>query len=249
MTSAAELQTAEKNRVEQTANFYRIIGLVVDVGSKILRDVIYTKYPREKLAKILRSGKDKIDKLRGRVINGDQYVLLTKASPDPEEFDITLLVVVLRNFCTSEEEAPDHENKWFAKVEDLKPDDTNLGAEILRLKDARNRITAHSISTHMPTDKFIDNWENIRGIIERIAEKINKTRDEKQNLHKEMEEIFNMTVNVTGDKERKWLETFRKGQLEEFEEIKQDIVEFLCDSNKQVMNNPGLKSLVKCAAT
>lgn len=218
----------------QRENFFRIIGLVVDPGTEILRGVLHSQIPPDQLSSYLneRANKDIIDKLLKKgVINDTQYELLTKSDSDAKEFDITLLVTVLRNICTAIQ-GPNHSKGWAVKPEDIDDSDHSLGAEILRLKNIRNSITAHTPSTHLPTDKFEKLWGQIKDIILSIADKVPYQTEFERNaksdsINEQITKLYSMKINTAGKQEAQWLKRFHQVKLQEVEEMEQDIKEIL----------------------
>ena len=225
-----------------TDNFFKIIGLIVDVGTEILRNVLYTEIPPENLATVLNDPNTlkiirQLHYQRRPAINVFQFDILTKADPDAKEFDISLLVLVLRNICKNIE-SPNPPEGWNIKPGDIDDNDTSLGAEILRLKNVRNSVTAHTPSTHMSNEEFDKTWGEISGIILRIATKLNKTEEELESIKQQIAKAYSINIDVSGAKEQRWLEAFRQGQLQELEEFEQDIAEIqaaLNDKSSQVM--------------
>lgn len=240
---------AAKDKAQHTVNFFRIIGLVVDVGTEALRDVLYSEIPPDQLSTVLVTtrNKDIIDGLfKRKIIYATQYQLLTKTNPDAKEFDITLLVVVIRNICTTIE-APS--GGWEVKPEKIDDKDHSLGDEILRLKNIRNSITAHTPSTNMPTEKFEELWGKISDIILRIVNMTpNQTDAKRDAINKQIAEVENMNVDAAGERETRCREEFRKGLLQELEDFERDFDEKLhsLDITKQVIYKNIQHSMYHC---
>ena len=149
---------------EESANFFRLIRLVVDKGSDVLRDLLLqTIYP-ESLDKFLQRNINIINTLQKRkLLYQDQYDLLTKTpAVQPEELDITLLCWIFRNICTI---SPT--NGW-----QIPPGATDISREddIYRLRDIRNKIIAHIATTQVPSADFKKLWVEISDIITRLAQ-------------------------------------------------------------------------------
>ena len=124
------------NQVEESANFYRLIKLIVDFGSEILRDVLLQLVKPSTLETVLQANTIAIDNLLLRkVIYPKQHDLLTNITPNVEEFDVSLLVVVFRNICPN---VPAPILGWNVKVPDS--NDFSLAADLLRLRNIRNAV-------------------------------------------------------------------------------------------------------------
>lgn len=89
----------------ETTNYARLCRLLVDVGTLIVRETFDRKYSAENLCKVLSSNtiNSVLKSLRARgVLNPYQWGKLypaIKSSVSSREFDITLLMVLLRNIC------------------------------------------------------------------------------------------------------------------------------------------------------
>lgn len=219
---------AAENKARHAENFIRINGLVVDVGTEVLRDVLHSEIPPDQLSTVLKYVRNErsIDEFKKfKVITDAQYKLLSKTDPDAKEFDITLLIVVIRTICTNIE-APS--GGWGVKPELIQDNHHSLGDEILRLKGIRNSIIAHTPSMHMPTEKFKELWEKISDIIRRIAKKTpNQTQAKLDYVNTRISEVWDMKVDVAGEREIRWREEMREGLLEELEDFKRDVEELV----------------------
>ena len=139
--------------------------MVVDVGSEVLRDVLTTRIPITKLANTFQSNILLLDKLKhSNVLHQDQYDLLITPYPNPEEFDISLLVFLLRNICPNVDPPL---GGWTKKQPSV--NDFSLGADILRLRHIRNYVYAHRTSTHIREADFERTWEELTNVMLRIS--------------------------------------------------------------------------------
>ena len=89
----------------ETTNYARLCRLLVDVGTLIVRETFDRKHPAENLCTVLSSNEinSALKSLRKRgILNPFQWGKLypaIKSSVSSREFDITLLMVLLRNIC------------------------------------------------------------------------------------------------------------------------------------------------------
>ena len=107
-------------------------------------------------ARELNTNKAILQKLRYKVINPSQWKLLYPSSgpPDSQNFDVTLLTVLLRNICGLTRPT----SGWDA----LPPDsDTSVAANIARMKFYRNQVHAHITTTEIADNKFENLWLKI----------------------------------------------------------------------------------------
>ena len=140
------------------ANGTRLSRLLVDKGTEALRTILqlHLSYLPSTLAAALNTHKTTLQKLRYKVINPSQWALLYPASspPDLQNFDVTLLTVLLRNICGPTSPA----TGWDA----LPPDcDTSIAANIARIKYYRNKVYAHVTTTEIVDKEFENLWQKI----------------------------------------------------------------------------------------
>ena len=154
-----------QGNIEETTNYYRLISLVVKIGSEALRDVLLFKTQPDPLSAVLQRNMNVLNGLLQRhVLFQDQYNLLTKPVPDADDFDISLLYAIFRNNICPNVVPPLH--GWNAQ--NLNVNDFSLGAELLRMTGIRNKI-AHRPTTQVETQEFENTWNELERIIIRIA--------------------------------------------------------------------------------
>lgn len=142
---------------EEKTNGLRLVRLLIDGGTAILRNFLYSVYPPENLQVVLKNNEAKLQRLKSKgVIFATQWEMLFPPSGDPpnaEVFDITLLYLLLRNVCyltvpsTGWHEIPPH-------------DDDSPEANIVRIKCYRNDLS-HRASTEISNGEFEDIWTKI----------------------------------------------------------------------------------------
>ncbi|CAB3985849.1 Hypothetical predicted protein [Paramuricea clavata] len=138
------------------ANGGRLSRLLVNKGTQALRAVFDFTYRSSTLTAVLNTNKAILQKLRYKVINPSQWKLLYPSSgpPDSQNFDVTLLTVLLRNICGLTRPA----SGWDA----LPPDsDTSVAANIARIKFYRNQVHAHITTTEIAGNEFENLWLKI----------------------------------------------------------------------------------------
>ena len=142
--------------LQAKANFNRICQLLIEKGSDALRRALHVKHPASTLAAALHSHRKTLQKLRYNVINPPQWRLLYPAtgSPNSNDFDITLLTILLRNICRLRSPA----TGWKVMPP---PTDTSISADILRIKIFRNEVYGHTASAQYDDATFEKLWQEI----------------------------------------------------------------------------------------
>ena len=138
------------------ANGARLSRLLVDKGTEVLRKKFDSIHPPSNLAAVLNTNKRILQRLKPKVINASQWDLLypTSGLPDSQNFDVTLLTILLRNICGLSSPA----TGWDA----LPPtSDTSDAANIARIKYRRNKAHAHITKTEISNSEFEHLWQEI----------------------------------------------------------------------------------------
>ena len=144
--------------LQAKANYSRVCHLLVDKGGDVLRRALHVHviYPPSTLAAVLNANKRALSKIRYSVISPAQWELLFPAtgSPDSNNFDITLLTILLRNICGLASPA----TGW-----DVMPaaSDTSISANIARIKIFRNEVYGHVPSAQLDDTTFLKLWQEI----------------------------------------------------------------------------------------
>ena len=163
MATAAALSFHEK-----TTNYARLCRLLVEVSSHVLRETFNKKRPPGNLHTVLSTPKvhNVLQELRTRkVLNPSQWGKLypaMKSSVSSRDFDITLLMVLLRSMCGLVRPA----TGW----DTLPPaTDTTLEADIVRIKCYRNTVYGHASEASVDDPTFNQYWKNIQDAIVRLG--------------------------------------------------------------------------------
>ena len=142
------------------ANYFRICQLLIDKGGNALRRVLQTKIdispPPSTLDSLLNAHKKSWQKIRYSVINATQWKLLfpPSSSPDSNNFDISLLTILLRNTCG----LPSPAAGWNVMPPAC---DTSVSAAILRIKMIRNEVYGHISKAQLDNTEFETLWQQI----------------------------------------------------------------------------------------
>ena len=142
---------------EEKTNGTRLVRLLVDGGTHVLRKVLDSIHPPATLQPELANNLRSLHGLKSRrVISDGQWEKLFPTSGDPPDsktFDITLLHLSLRKICHLT--AP--RTGWHKMPAD---GDVSLEANIVRIKCFRNEL-CHSVSTSIAKDEFEDKWNSV----------------------------------------------------------------------------------------
>ena len=157
MPSAPTLAPSSK----QTTNYARLCRLLVDGGTKALRHTFDKLHSPVNLFDVLKAGSSHHSTLQSlkkkRTSNDTQWV---KLYPSPHssitsgDFDITLLMVLLRNVCGLAAPA----TGWDSLPPAL---DSSVEANIARVKYYRNTVYGHASQASVDDPTFNSLWRDI----------------------------------------------------------------------------------------
>ena len=158
--------SASFSSTKETTNYARLCRLLVDVGSCVLRETFDKIHPPGNLHKDLMTYHARLQLLqKKRVLNPTQWGNLYPAirtSVSSKHFDITLLVVLLRNICGLSPPA----TGWDA----LPPaTDISVEANIARVKYFRNTVYGHAEQASVDDATFNVYWQDIQDTFVRLG--------------------------------------------------------------------------------
>ena len=153
-----------------SGKWLRLARLLIDEGRNVLKEFFLISIHPEKLENTLKKNSTKLKRLKlKRVICDDDWEKLFPASGDPpnaDEFDITLLHLLIREFSNLPKPA-----KGWHKLPD--ETDDSIQANIARIKCFRNELS-HRSSTAICESEFEEKWNLISSSLERIQAYIHK---------------------------------------------------------------------------
>jgi len=155
---------------KETTNYARLCRLLVDIGSQALRDTFDGIHKPANLHTVLASPHvertlQELFKGKKKILNATQWDKLYPAIASPvssSNFDVTLLMVLLRNICnltppiTGWDEEPPEADK-------------SREADIVRIKYFRNTVYAHAQQASVNDANFNTHWKNIREVLVRLG--------------------------------------------------------------------------------
>ena len=149
---------------KETTNFARLCRLLVDVGSHVLRNKFDSIHPPVGLHGVLTTppAHPILHTLRKmRILNPNQWAKLYPASPSSvssNDFDITLLMLLLRNICGLIPPATGWDNLPPAA-------DTSAEANIARVKYYRNHVYGRACQASVDDVTFNTYWQDINNAL------------------------------------------------------------------------------------
>ena len=142
----------------ETTNYARLCRLLVDGGTKALRYTFDKLHSPANLCTVLKANHSTLQSLKNtKIINATQWGKLypsTALSVTSEDFDITLLIVLLR--IISHLAAP--ATGW----DGLPPaSDTGIETNLARVKYYRNSVYEHAMQASVDDPTFHSLWQDI----------------------------------------------------------------------------------------
>ena len=153
---------------KETTNYARLCRLLVDVGAHVLRETFDKKRPTGGLDTVLSTAPTHaiLQNLRTkRFLNPTQWGKLypaIKSSVSSTNFDITLLMVLLRNICGLVTPATGWDSLPAAT-------DLSLEADIVRIKYYRNTVYGHASEASVDDGIFSQYWKDIQDALVRLG--------------------------------------------------------------------------------
>ena len=163
------MATPSVTSTKESTNYARLCRLLIDVGSKALRDVFDGFCTPGNLHAFLSSSsvQSELKSLRKKkILHPTQWSKLFPAVPttvSSADFDITLLSVLLRNICGLS--PPASTTSWDKFPP---PTDTCREADLVRVKDFRNTVYAHVEKASVDDATFERLWNDIGSAIVRL---------------------------------------------------------------------------------
>ena len=188
---------------DQTIYGTKLMRLIIDKGTEALRNVFQGIHSGN-LKVVLSSNKHILSKLKVRIINQKQWNKLYPTppeQPDINEFDITLLCVLLRNIC-----GLSLPSSGWDKMPNVS--DHTREADIIRIKLFRNERFGHISRTAVSMADFIKFWAEISAPLVRLGideKEIDRLANEKcgedvvSRVSKEWNECNDKIMNALND--------------------------------------------------
>ena len=151
---------------DEKTNGFKLMRLIVDGGTEALRQTL-TKYCPGNLQVLLSTHHHPLLKLKiNKIINQSQWDKLYPAAsvpPNINDFDITLLCVLLKNICGLKS----HKDPIWHKIPNVS--DHSVEADIVRVRLFRNERFGHIPNTAVSDGDFQSFWAEISGSLVRLG--------------------------------------------------------------------------------
>ncbi|XP_046858626.1 E3 ubiquitin-protein ligase DZIP3-like [Xenia sp. Carnegie-2017] len=153
---------------DMKTNGFKLMRLIVDVGGEALRITLRKQLSGTDLFNVLNDPENTqlLSSLKNRQIQQHQWDLLypdLPILPNENDFDITLLCILLRNTCDLK---PPRDPIWTSVNN---PNDHSTEADITRIRLFRNERFAHLTSTSVSFDEFENHWLEISEPLVRLG--------------------------------------------------------------------------------
>ena len=149
-------------------NFFMLVHLVMETGAFVLRNLLKKEAPTNSLQCRIHTllNHPNYKNVR-KILNPVQLKLIQGQQPDPEKFDISLTMILLRSICPN---IKSPSQGWHGTPN---PNDTSLEDDLKRLQDIRNsELLLHSPTTLMTYCTFKKCWEDTTNLIRRLAKRV-----------------------------------------------------------------------------
>ena len=150
---------------KETTNYARLCRLLVDVGTQVLRDTFDKINPPGSLHAVLTTApvNATLTSMKTKkIINPTQWGTLMSPTVSSKDFDITLLVSLLRNICGLSAPAA----VWNSPPSST---DTTKVADIVRIRIHRNEVFAHANRASVDDATFNSYWVSIKEPLVRLG--------------------------------------------------------------------------------
>lgn len=154
----------------ETTNYARLCRLLVDVGTKVLREKFDDIHPPgslhvELLSHPVRASLERLYKGKNKILNPKQWEKLYPSCPSSvssRNFDVTLLTVLLRYVSGLNPPTTGWNRPPPAT-------DTSTEADIIRVRVFRNEIYGHASKAYIDNHMFDGYWQDIRQTLIRLG--------------------------------------------------------------------------------
>ena len=203
---------------------FKLMRLIVDGGTEALRNIFLNIHPGnlQSILSIHHPTLQPLFKIKKKIITQPQWDKLyphTPKIPNIKEFDITLLVILLRNICGISPPS----TGWDVMPN---PADNSREADIVRIKLFRNNFFGHIPRTDVSKSDFEARWVEFSSALRRLG--------------LGQAEIDRLKTEECGEEEvdrmrKEWSESEREivTKLNEFEKILKEVHELSYESSKQ----------------
>ncbi|XP_060571575.1 uncharacterized protein LOC132729771 [Ruditapes philippinarum] len=155
---------------EERTNYIRTSLMYTDLTREVLFKVFKYLIKSEDITGFLSSLEEQNilrELFKKNVINRYDYDLVSGQVLNLDRFDISLLIRVILNLC--KDNIQKQQSGWQTKPH---PKDEGLSADLLRLRDVRNKIIGHRADAKLSEAEYEKTWAKIKAILLRVVERV-----------------------------------------------------------------------------
>lgn len=182
--------------------YIRTSLMYTDLTKEVLLKVFQFLTKTEDIAEFLTSPgqQNKLLELRnGNILNNAEYNLVSGHVLNLQKFDISLLIRLILNLCKNEISEP--QLGWKTKPQ---PKDQSLGADLIRLRDVRNKIIGHRGDAKLSQAEYEQTWEKVKAILGRVVAHVDPSN--RESFERRLDEYKHLNVDSQNSKVKKLLD-------------------------------------------
>ncbi|XP_060603217.1 uncharacterized protein LOC132756226 [Ruditapes philippinarum] len=205
---------------EERMYYIRAILMYTDLTREVLFKVFKFLIKSEDIRHFLSSleQQNKLLKLsKKHVITQSDYNLVSGQVLNLERFNISLLLKLVLNLCKDNIPKPQH--GWESNL-DLK--DESLGADLLRLRDVRNKIIGHRADAKLSKAEYEKTWANIKAILLRVVELVDLQSSE--NFERRIDGYKQLNVDTENAEVKRVLDELLNYKTEHLQEKVEELI-------------------------
>jgi hypothetical protein len=156
--------------------------------------------------------------LKKHVINQSAYNLVSSQVLNLERLDISLLVRLILNLCR--DNIPQPQRGWETKPS---PKDESLGADLLRLRDVRNKIIGYRADAKLSETEYEKTWAKIKAILLRVVKHVDSQSS--KNFEQRINEYRGLNVDTENAEVKRRMDELLNFKSE-FEHLQEKVNDF-----------------------
>ncbi|XP_053381135.1 uncharacterized protein LOC123559688 isoform X2 [Mercenaria mercenaria] len=186
---------------EERTYYLRIILMCMDLTKETILKVFRYLIKSDDIVNFLASV-DTISKLQDlfkkNILNRTEYNLVYYR-PNLEKFDIALLIRLIFGLCKNEIAKP--QLGWTTK---LHSKDESLGADLIRLRDVRNKLIGHRADAKLSKAEYENIRDKVQAILIRVIENVDPSS--KEDVERRIDEYTKMVVDAENTRVKRYLD-------------------------------------------
>ncbi|XP_060580534.1 uncharacterized protein LOC132737291 [Ruditapes philippinarum] len=189
-------------QIEERTYYIRTSLMYTDLTREVLFKVFKYLIKSEDITDFLSSPEQQNilrELFQKNVINRYDYDLVSGQGLNLERFDISLLIRLILNLCKDNKQKP--QSGWQTKPH---PKDEGLGADLLQLRDVRNKIIGHRADAKLSEAEYEKTWAKITAILLRVVERVDSKPSE--NFEQRINKYKHINVDTDNAKVKRLLD-------------------------------------------